>query len=203
GAVPGGGGGPGAGRLIDELLGVAGPVEEREVGVAMQLGVHGETSTTGAETLANTCSISKTGPGLGRRSHRRGAQLRLGAVGRHRLSPSRTPGPPRSLHPELTTTVNFSHDAAVGLRADSKGAAMSTTPLPEPTYRRADPGRPTASGLAIGLSAVVALLVALLTRGAGVVGVAVLFVLFVPLEKLFAFRPQKVFRRGFLTDMTH
>jgi sterol desaturase/sphingolipid hydroxylase (fatty acid hydroxylase superfamily) len=80
---------------------------------------------------------------------------------------------------------------------------MSTTPLPEPTYRRADPGRPTASGLAIGLSAVVALLVALLTRGAGVVGVAVLFVLFVPLEKLFAFRPQKVFRRGFLTDMTH
>jgi sterol desaturase/sphingolipid hydroxylase (fatty acid hydroxylase superfamily) len=80
---------------------------------------------------------------------------------------------------------------------------MSTRPLPEPTNRRADPGRPTASGLAIGLTAVVALLVALLTRGAGVAGIAVLFLLFVPLEKVFAFRPQKVFRRGFLTDLTH
>ncbi len=80
---------------------------------------------------------------------------------------------------------------------------MSTTPLPEPTHRGTDPERPTASGLAIGLTAVVALVVALLTRGAGVVGIAVLFLLFVPLEKLFAFRPQKVFRRGFLTDMTH
>ena len=42
-----------------------------------------------------------------------------------------------------------------------------------------------------------------MTRGTAVVGIAVLFVLFVPLEKLFAFRPQKVFRRGFLTDFTH
>jgi sterol desaturase/sphingolipid hydroxylase (fatty acid hydroxylase superfamily) len=80
---------------------------------------------------------------------------------------------------------------------------MSTSPLPQTTHHQADPGRPTASGLAIGLTAVAALVVALLTRGAGVAGLAVLFVLFVPLEKVFAFRPQKVFRRGFLTDLTH
>ncbi len=50
------------GRFIDELLRVAGAVEEREVGVAMQLGVHGETSTTGVRTLPNTCSIGKRRP---------------------------------------------------------------------------------------------------------------------------------------------
>ena len=85
---------------------------------------------------------------------------------------------------------------------------MSTNPPPppvEPTRgpARADRDRPTASGVAIGLVTVALLVIALATRGAGVVGIAVLFVIFVPMEKLFAFRPQKVFRRGFLTDMTH
>ena len=48
-----------------------------------------------------------------------------------------------------------------------------------------------------------ALIFALLTRGNAVVGIALLFCLFVPLEKLFALRPQRVFRRGLLTDLTH
>ncbi len=48
-----------------------------------------------------------------------------------------------------------------------------------------------------------ALLLALVTRGNAVVAIAVLFVVFVPLEKLFALRPQRVFRRGLLTDLTH
>jgi len=34
-------------------------------------------------------------------------------------------------------------------------------------------------------------------------GLLVLFVIFVPLEKLFAIRPQKVFRKGWLTDTAH
>ncbi len=85
---------------------------------------------------------------------------------------------------------------------------MSTNPAPQPPdpTRRptpADRDRPTRSGVAIGLLTVALLVVALVTRGAGVVGIAVLFLIFVPMEKLFAFRPQKVFRRGFLTDMTH
>jgi hypothetical protein len=34
-------------------------------------------------------------------------------------------------------------------------------------------------------------------------GLLVLFVIFVPLEKLFAIRPQKVFRKGWVTDTAH
>jgi sterol desaturase/sphingolipid hydroxylase (fatty acid hydroxylase superfamily) len=63
--------------------------------------------------------------------------------------------------------------------------------------------RPGGAGLVVGLTLVAALVVALLTRGGSIVGIAVLFLLFVPLEKLFALRPQKVVRRGFWTDLTH
>ena len=63
--------------------------------------------------------------------------------------------------------------------------------------------RPTRFGLVTGLTFVGALAVALVVRGSAVVGIAALFLLFVPLEKLFALRPQKVFRRGLLTDLTH
>src|SRR5438552_13027453 len=63
--------------------------------------------------------------------------------------------------------------------------------------------RPTRFGLVTGLTFVGALVVALVVRGSAVVGIAALFLLFVPLEKLFALRPQKVFRRGLLTDLTH
>jgi sterol desaturase/sphingolipid hydroxylase (fatty acid hydroxylase superfamily) len=63
--------------------------------------------------------------------------------------------------------------------------------------------RPTRLGLVTGLTFVAALVVALVVRGNAVVGIAALFLLFVPLEKLFALRPQRVFRRGLLTDLTH
>jgi sterol desaturase/sphingolipid hydroxylase (fatty acid hydroxylase superfamily) len=63
--------------------------------------------------------------------------------------------------------------------------------------------RPSRFGLVTGLTFVAALVVALVVRGNAVVGVAALFLLFVPLEKLFALRPQRVFRRGLLTDLTH
>jgi len=63
--------------------------------------------------------------------------------------------------------------------------------------------RPTRFGLVTGLTFVAALVVALVVRGGAVVGIAALFLLFVPLEKLFALRPQRVFRRGLLTDLTH
>jgi sterol desaturase/sphingolipid hydroxylase (fatty acid hydroxylase superfamily) len=82
---------------------------------------------------------------------------------------------------------------------------MSVNPVTQPhgTVPRPDPDRPTKSGIALGLLTVAALFAAVVTRGAGVVALVALFLLFVPLEKLFAFRPQKVFRRGFLTDLTH
>ena len=62
---------------------------------------------------------------------------------------------------------------------------------------------PTRFGLVTGLTFVAALVLALVVRGNAVVGIAALFLLFVPLEKLFALRPQRVFRRGLLTDLTH
>jgi sterol desaturase/sphingolipid hydroxylase (fatty acid hydroxylase superfamily) len=54
-----------------------------------------------------------------------------------------------------------------------------------------------------GLVFAAALLFALLVRGTAVFGIALLFVLFVPLEKLFSLRKQRVFRPGLLTDLTH
>ena len=55
----------------------------------------------------------------------------------------------------------------------------------------APPDRPTKTGLALGLITVAALVLGLATRGTAVVGIAVLFLLFVPLEKLFALRRQR------------
>src|SRR5262249_30619282 len=54
-----------------------------------------------------------------------------------------------------------------------------------------------------GLTFLGALVFAFVVRGPVAVGFALLFVVFVPLEKLFALRPQRVFRSGLLTDLTH
>jgi sterol desaturase/sphingolipid hydroxylase (fatty acid hydroxylase superfamily) len=64
--------------------------------------------------------------------------------------------------------------------------------------------RPTHLGLVTGLTLVAAIVLTLLLRGGGpIIGFAVLFLVLVPLERLFALRPQKVFRRSYLTDLTH
>jgi sterol desaturase/sphingolipid hydroxylase (fatty acid hydroxylase superfamily) len=54
-----------------------------------------------------------------------------------------------------------------------------------------------------GITFAVALAVALVVRGPAVLGIALLFVVFVPLEKAFALRPRRTFRPGLLTDLTH
>jgi sterol desaturase/sphingolipid hydroxylase (fatty acid hydroxylase superfamily) len=54
-----------------------------------------------------------------------------------------------------------------------------------------------------GLTFAAALVFALVVRGPAVIGIALLFVLFVPLEKLLALRKQRTFRPGLLTDLTH
>jgi sterol desaturase/sphingolipid hydroxylase (fatty acid hydroxylase superfamily) len=59
------------------------------------------------------------------------------------------------------------------------------------------------AGLVAGLTFLAALFVAVLVRGNAALGIAVLFLVFVPIEKLFALRPRRVFRRGLLTDLTH
>jgi sterol desaturase/sphingolipid hydroxylase (fatty acid hydroxylase superfamily) len=54
-----------------------------------------------------------------------------------------------------------------------------------------------------GLTFVAAFVFAFVVRGPVAVGIALLAVVFVPLEKLFALRRQRVFRPGLLTDLTH
>jgi sterol desaturase/sphingolipid hydroxylase (fatty acid hydroxylase superfamily) len=55
----------------------------------------------------------------------------------------------------------------------------------------------------IGLTFAAALAFALVVRGTAVLAIALLFIVFVPLEKLFALRRQRTFRPGLLTDLTH
>jgi sterol desaturase/sphingolipid hydroxylase (fatty acid hydroxylase superfamily) len=49
----------------------------------------------------------------------------------------------------------------------------------------------------------VAVVIAVAVRGGGILAIGLLFILFVPMEKLFPFRPQRVFRPGLVTDLTH
>ena len=62
---------------------------------------------------------------------------------------------------------------------------------------------PSDVGLTAAVTLFAALLVALVTRGNIVVGLVVLFLVFVPLERIFALHPRRVFRPGIVTDLTH
>jgi sterol desaturase/sphingolipid hydroxylase (fatty acid hydroxylase superfamily) len=59
------------------------------------------------------------------------------------------------------------------------------------------------AGILIGLLGAAVLVAGLVLRGPAVVGIGLLFLVFLPIEKLFALRTQKVLRRGWLTDVTH
>ena len=64
--------------------------------------------------------------------------------------------------------------------------------------------RPARLGTGVILTFAAALIVAVLVRGGqALVGLLVLFLVFVPLERWFALRPQRVFRQGLKTDLTH
>jgi sterol desaturase/sphingolipid hydroxylase (fatty acid hydroxylase superfamily) len=83
-------------------------------------------------------------------------------------------------------------------------SSTTTTNGPDPLPPEGVSGeRGTRAGLAVGLALVAALSAGLILRGPGIVGIVALFLVFVPIEKVFAFRPQKVFRCGFVTDLTH
>jgi sterol desaturase/sphingolipid hydroxylase (fatty acid hydroxylase superfamily) len=56
----------------------------------------------------------------------------------------------------------------------------------------------------VGLTFAVALVLALVVRGGNVViGLALLALVLVPIERVFALRPQKIFRPALVTDLTH
>jgi sterol desaturase/sphingolipid hydroxylase (fatty acid hydroxylase superfamily) len=63
--------------------------------------------------------------------------------------------------------------------------------------------RVTASGVAIALGTLVLLLGALAVRSRVVFGLVVVAAVFVPMERLFALRPQRVFRQAWKTDLVH
>jgi len=83
-------------------------------------------------------------------------------------------------------------------------STVATAPLPPGIEARSDPDHPSRLGLATGLTLVGAIVIALVVRGGGpIIGFAALFLVFVPLERLFALRRQRVLRRSYLTDLTH
>ena len=61
----------------------------------------------------------------------------------------------------------------------------------------------TAGGVALGLATAVVLLGALTVRSGLIFGLVVLGVIFIPLERLFALRPQRILRDGWKTDLVH
>ncbi len=76
---------------------------------------------------------------------------------------------------------------------------MSLTPgAHDGDVQRSDGSRPV-----IALTFVGALALAVALRGREVIGIGLLFLLFTPIERLWALRPQRIFRPGLLTDLTH
>jgi sterol desaturase/sphingolipid hydroxylase (fatty acid hydroxylase superfamily) len=61
----------------------------------------------------------------------------------------------------------------------------------------------TAGGFLLGVMTLVILLGALTIRSGLIFGLVVLAVIFIPIERLFALRPQKVLRSGWKTDVVH
>ncbi len=81
---------------------------------------------------------------------------------------------------------------------------MRSAPPLSPVIDHPAPARSSRLGAAVFITFAAALVVAVLVRGGqALVGLLVLFLVFVPLERWFALRPQKVFRRGLMTDLTH
>jgi sterol desaturase/sphingolipid hydroxylase (fatty acid hydroxylase superfamily) len=63
--------------------------------------------------------------------------------------------------------------------------------------------RLTVSGVLLGSIALVVVLAAISVRSRLVFGLVVLAVIFIPLERLFALRPQRILRAGWRTDLVH
>ncbi len=62
---------------------------------------------------------------------------------------------------------------------------------------------PSASGMAIALATTALMLAALALRSGAAIGIVALAAVLIPIERLFSLRPQRVFRRGWATDVVH
>jgi sterol desaturase/sphingolipid hydroxylase (fatty acid hydroxylase superfamily) len=77
--------------------------------------------------------------------------------------------------------------------------ALSASIPPPPSARH----RNSAGGLALGAVTAGLLVAALAVRSGVIFGLVALAAVFIPLEKVFALHPRKVFRRGWTTDVVH
>ena len=64
-------------------------------------------------------------------------------------------------------------------------------------------GRPTASGALVTIATVVVFLAALSFRSRAVFALVLLALIFIPIEKLWSLHAQRVFRKGWATDVVH
>jgi len=78
-----------------------------------------------------------------------------------------------------------------------------THPGPPSAPAMSNADHATRTGITVGLLSAGVLVAGLVLRGSAVIGIGLLFVVFLALEKLTALRPQQVFRRGWMTDFTH
>jgi sterol desaturase/sphingolipid hydroxylase (fatty acid hydroxylase superfamily) len=76
---------------------------------------------------------------------------------------------------------------------------------PEAPPASGGPGavKPAAGGVVLVLLTAALVLAALSVRGGIVVGMVVLAIIFIPLERLFALRPRRILRAGWRTDVVH
>jgi sterol desaturase/sphingolipid hydroxylase (fatty acid hydroxylase superfamily) len=89
--------------------------------------------------------------------------------------------------------------------AGDRAAAAGTEPSPL-TVHVVSTGRPAqigSSGALLAVSTALVVLTALSVRSNIVFGLAMLAVIFIPLERLFALHPRRVLRRGWRTDLVH
>ncbi len=100
-----------------------------------------------------------------------------------------------------TASCADSRRAALTIPSHSHAQGITAGVCTRRYERRGRPADPR--GLIAVLTFVAALVVAFALRRGAVIGIALLSLVFVPLEKLWTLRPQKVFRRGLLTDLTH
>jgi sterol desaturase/sphingolipid hydroxylase (fatty acid hydroxylase superfamily) len=80
---------------------------------------------------------------------------------------------------------------------------MDSTSLGDTRVRERDGGGLRASSLALGVGTTVIFVAALALRGTFVLGLVALAAIFIPMEKLFALHPRKVFRQAWTTDLVH
>ncbi len=88
------------------------------------------------------------------------------------------------------------------LRRPATPSATTSAP-PEASRTTDQPGKTSIGGVLLVLLTSALVLAALSVRGGIVVGLVVLAIIFIPLERLFALRPRQVLRRGWRTDVVH